>query len=71
MRSVRLNVTGMTCGHCQGKVERALRAVRGVYAVDVDLAAGSAAVDFDDAQASVAQLTAAVAAVGYHATDAG
>ncbi len=30
-------VAGMSCGHCKAAVERELRAVEGVRAVDVDL----------------------------------
>jgi copper ion binding protein len=68
MAAVRLAVTGMTCGHCRGRVEEALQAVRGVYAVAVDLDAGSAEVDFNEAEASAEALTAAVEAVGYGAS---
>ena len=39
-----LSVSGMTCGGCAGSVKRALSAVPGVTAVDVDLGGGRAVV---------------------------
>jgi copper ion binding protein len=39
-----LSVEEMTCGHCVGRVERALKAVPGVVSVTVDLGAGTASV---------------------------
>lgn len=53
-----LAIQGMTCGHCQGRVERALRAVSGVTEVEVDLAAGRASIRGNaDAEALVAAST--------------
>jgi Cu+-exporting ATPase len=40
----RLSVTGMSCGHCVGAVEKALRAVPGVASVEVSLESNSAEV---------------------------
>lgn len=55
----------MKCVHCQASVESAVKAVAGVTAVNVDLAAGTATVsgDFDPAA-----VTAAVAAAGFRAS---
>ena len=55
----------MKCVHCQASVESAVKAVAGVTAVSVDLAAGTATVsgDFDPAA-----VTAAVAAAGFRAS---
>ena len=63
-----LKVAGMTCGHCQKRVETALAAVPGVYGAVVDLTGGFAEVDYDDDAATIEQLTAAVAGAGYSAT---
>lgn len=41
-RSVQLNVSGMSCGHCTEAVRRALDALDGVSDVAVDLESGSA-----------------------------
>jgi copper chaperone len=65
MASVQLRVTGMTCGHCQQTVEDALKKVKGVYAVLVDLQEMTAEVDFDESRSTPEDLTAAVERVGY------
>ena len=68
MGKLTLKVTGMTCGHCQKRVETALAAVPGVYGAVVDLQDATAEVDFDDDTATIEELTAAVAKAGYGAT---
>jgi copper chaperone len=65
--SLRLSVTGMTCDHCKGRVENALKEVSGVYAAFVDLAEGAAEVDFDDQKVVAEALLDAVTAAGYEA----
>jgi copper chaperone len=61
-----LKVTGMTCGHCEMAVRRALEAVPGVTAVKtVDRARQLAVVEGD---AEIAALIAAVKAEGYEAS---
>ncbi|WP_411792547.1 heavy metal translocating P-type ATPase [Burkholderia gladioli] len=66
--AVALRVTGMTCGGCARRVEKALAAVPGVAQAKVDLAATRAEVEFaTDAQVDAQALVAAVAAAGYQA----
>ena len=60
-----LPVRGMHCAACAGTVEGALARVPGVERAAVNLATERATVAFDPAQADVAALQAAVAAVGY------
>jgi len=71
MAKLTLTVTGMTCGHCQKRVETALAAVPGVFGAIVDLQDAIAEVDFDDDTATAEDLTAAVAKAGYTATVSG
>ena len=71
MANVKLRVTGMTCGHCQAKVEKALKSVTGVYSAVIDLPDGEAEVDFDDDSVTTQQLVAAIARAGYGAKLAG
>jgi len=71
MATLKLRVTGMTCGHCQMKVEKALLGAGGVYSAVVDLSAGEAEVDFNDDAATADQIIAAVAKAGYGAKVAG
>jgi copper chaperone len=71
MANVKLRVSGMTCGHCQAKVEKALKGLAGVYSAVIDLPDGQAEVDFDDDSVTTQQLVAAVANAGYGAKVAG
>lgn len=68
MQTELLNVTGMTCGGCTGKVTHALEAVGGVDEVVVSLTGGSASVKFDEHRTSPADLKAAVEQAGYGVT---
>jgi copper ion binding protein len=43
-----INVEGMSCAHCVNAVNRALREVEGVVAVDVDLQSKTATVEHID-----------------------
>ena len=63
-----LDIEGMTCASCVGRVQKALSRVEGVVEVSVNLATETALVSHDTATTSVDQLTAAVAKAGYTAT---
>jgi len=60
-----LRIIGMTCNNCVRHVDRALRAVPGVTAVEVNLAGQRATVS---GEANATQLVAAVEAAGYSAS---
>ena len=63
-----LTVEGMMCGHCQAHVTKALQAVAGVDAVEVDLAKKQATVTFSR-EVDDAALKAAVSDAGYEVTN--
>lgn len=67
-KTLKLDVSGMSCGHCVKAVREALTAVPGVT-VD-DLSIGSASVSYDDAEVTVGDLVDAVSDAGYEATEA-
>ena len=71
MANIKLRVSGMHCGHCQAKVESALKQTTGVYSAVVDLRAGEAEVDFEDDSVTTGDLVAAVEHAGYGAKLAG
>src|SRR2546428_13845881 len=71
MATLKLRVSGMSCGHCQAKVEAALKTTAGVYSAIVDLQAGEAEIDFNDDSVTTQQLVAAVERAGYRARLAG
>jgi arsenate reductase len=65
---VELNIEGMSCEHCTGRVEKALGGVEGVSAVEVRLDPASATVSGDNL--SFEDLVEAVDRVGFTATRA-
>ncbi len=64
MNQIELNITGMTCNHCQAGVTRALKGVPGVTDAQVDLKTGKAVVNGDT---EPQQLIEAVLEEGYGA----
>ena len=66
--SCTLDIGGMTCASCVGRVEKALRRVAGVATAEVNLATEAATVRFRPDQVGVDELTAAVTRAGYTAT---
>ena len=67
MKTTRLKVSGMTCGHCADTVEKALRNQNGVRNATVHLDAGAAEVEYQEGDVSPEQLIAAVEEEGYSA----
>ena len=65
MSTTHLKIEGMSCANCVAHTQKALAAVSGVQRVEVDLAAGSATVEHQNADEQ--KLVAAVAAAGYTA----
>jgi mercuric ion binding protein len=64
-RTVVLTVDNMTCASCSYIVKQSLARVAGVRAVDVSFERKTAVVIFEDAQAGIADLTAATAGSGF------
>lgn len=64
-QTVTLSVSGMTCPSCPYMVRQTLVSVDGVLDVKVSFSEGIAKVTYDDAQCSVADLTAATGNVGF------
>lgn len=60
-----LTVEGMTCNHCKAAVEKAVRALPGVLAAEVDLTARTVKVDFDAAKSGLDDIRNAVDEAGY------
>ena len=65
--TIRLSVTGMSCGHCAASTEKALKAVDGVEQVSVNLESGEAIVT---GHANIETLIAAVIEAGFEAKQA-
>lgn len=71
MKTTRLKVSGMTCGHCVQSVEKALRNSPGVRNATVHLESGAAEVEYEESRVAPEQLIAAVEEEGYSAALAG
>jgi copper chaperone CopZ len=71
MKTTRLKVKGMTCGHCVSAVEKALRNRPGVRNATVHLNEGAAEVEYEEGSVAPEQLVAAVEEEGYPAEIAG
>ncbi len=66
-----LVITGMTCAGCVHTIEKQLKALPGVSRADVNLATGTASIDYDPGQIGVEELARAVEKAGYAAREAG
>ena len=67
VRSATMNIEGMTCEHCAGKVKQALEQVSGVSKAQVDLATKTARIELSG-EASLASVMRAVGQAGYSVT---
>jgi copper chaperone len=65
MEKTTLQVTGMTCGHCEKAVKTALLNLDGVMEVNVLLKDGKVDVSHDPSKASISKLKEAVEDQGY------
>jgi len=71
-KQVELTVRGMTCGHCEMRVTKALTGVEGVRKAEVDREREQAIVTVDPkTEVPLESLVAAVEAAGYQAEPAG
>ncbi|HEX9564986.1 MAG TPA: heavy-metal-associated domain-containing protein [Gemmatimonadaceae bacterium] len=68
MKQVKLDVTGMSCGHCVHAVKEALAGVDGVNVDEVSI--GKATVSIDEGRVGIGALIDAVADAGYEASEA-
>ena len=66
--SVRLEIGGMTCATCAGRIEKALRRLEGVSTAQVNLVSEVATVAYKPTITTPAALIAAVEATGYSAS---
>jgi copper chaperone CopZ len=65
MKRIRLTISGMSCGHCVGRVKKTLTGLPGVEVRAVEI--GRADIDVDPTLQSLAAVTTALGAAGYPA----
>jgi copper chaperone CopZ len=63
MTEITLNIEGMSCMHCVGRVLKSIDAVDGVKSSDVEV--GKAVVKFDESKTSAMAIIGAVTAAGF------
>ncbi len=68
-KTLELDIEGMTCASCVGRVEKALKAVPGVTSASVNLATERATVRVADGSSNASRLAEAVKAAGYTASE--
>ena len=68
MAKLEMQVRGMTCAGCVRSIEKKLSGVSGVQYAHVNLGAGSATVEYDDASTDPQALIAAIEQIGFHAS---
>jgi Cu+-exporting ATPase len=61
----KLKIAGMTCANCTAAIERSIGGLEGVSAVDVNLAAETAMVEYDSEKVKLSQMEQAVVDAGY------
>ena len=66
MRTLNVQIEGMSCGHCLNAVRQALSAVPGVQVQSVQM--GRAVVSFDEQVTTPSDIEAVVSNAGYGAT---
>jgi copper chaperone CopZ len=66
MAHLKLHVSNMSCGHCVGRVRKALDALEGVQVKHVSV--GEAELELDAARQTPAAVLSALDAAGYPAT---
>lgn len=67
MKTTRLKISGMTCGHCADTVQKALSNQPGVRTATVHLDSGAAEVEYEEGRVAPEQMIAAVEEQGYRA----
>jgi heavy metal translocating P-type ATPase len=68
-KAIELDIEGMTCASCVGRVEKALKAVPGVTSASVNLATERATIRVAGGIAAASRLAQAVKAAGYSASE--
>jgi Cu+-exporting ATPase len=68
-KTIELDIEGMTCASCVGRVEKALKAVAGVADASVNLATERATVRVAGSAVSAARLAEAISKAGYKASE--
>ena len=67
MKTEVFDVTGLNCASCVAHVDKTMKSLKGIQAVQVNLLTNSMSVKYDKSSLSSADIEAAVAKAGYQA----
>jgi len=65
MKEETIKIAGMSCGHCQAVVEKAVKLLPGITKVDVRVREGEAEVSFDESKTSLLNIKTQIEEAGY------
>lgn len=65
MKKEVIEVKGMMCSHCEGRVTAAIEALDGVKSVKADAKKAKVTVKFDEAKLSLAEISEKIKSCGY------
>ena len=68
MQTRTIRIGGMTCINCQNRIEKKLKSLAGIENAEVDYAAGTAKVTYDEAAIDLSSITGAIESLGYTAS---
>lgn len=71
MKKTKFDVTGMTCSACQAHVEKAVKSLDGISAVNVNLLRNYMQVEYDENSTNSTEIISAVEKAGYGAAEVG
>ena len=67
---IELKVTGMTCGHCEAKLEKAISQLSGIKKVTASRTNGMVTIESDKSEAlDLKKIKEAIQALGYQVTE--
>ena len=69
MQTENIRIGGMTCVNCQNRIEKKLKSLAGVESAEVDYAAGTAKVTYNEAAVGKSEITSAIESLGYTTPD--
>lgn len=64
-----LKILGMDCASCAANIEHALKKEKGIFSINVNLAAGKAYLEFDSVEISIARIQKIIEKLGYKAAE--
>ncbi|MGX7025980.1 copper chaperone CopZ [Vagococcus hydrophili] len=68
MTKQKIKIDGMSCGHCVGKIEKAVNELEGVEKIKVKLKEAEAKIKFDETKIPLDKVMEVITELGYEAS---